>query len=342
MIEFKYFFSGGNYLYLPTANNPKVVLAVDDKNIALNSFKLYNPFSIKSKAFKEIIKLLLLNVGVVTQKVMSCKVQNKSEFLQYLETKLNTNLVSSVYISTAKDTVVLQLQSDNQIVGYLKYPLNKTGVKHLLNEKKAIEILSQNKIVEPYLLFDKYRGRQYLLIKKLVGKIKTVRKEDLKILLNKFRSKRIYTLKKHPRIIKIQRQLKNKNLSKLSNLLDSIVSSSWKSYYEVYEHGDFTPWNIVQSCNGCIPFDFEYFEEKGLEHMDIIKYYYQTGKLLNKYSFKNLLDFICSNAEISKNKLLIQIFLIKEILILNKEYKSYQFEIKFLEYLSNKKFEPLN
>jgi len=342
MIEFKYFFSGGNYLYLPTISNPKAVLAVDSKNIVQNSFNLYNPFSAKARVLKGLFKFLFLNINVFTQKITNCKKQQKSEFIQYLEAKLKTKLVSSVYIATAKDTVVLQLQSDNQIVGYLKYPLNKTGVKHLLNEKKAIEILSKNNIIEPYLLFEKYKGIQYLLIKKLVGKIKIVKNKDLKALLKKFRKSKLYTLKKHPRIIKLKIQLKNKNLLKLSSLLDSIVNSSWKSYYEVYEHGDFAPWNIIQSSNECVPFDFEYFEEKGLEYMDIIKYYFQIGKLLNKYSFKNLLNFICVNAEISKNKLLIQIFLIKEILICKKEHISYEFEIKFLEYLSNKKFGILN
>ena len=339
MIEFNYFFSGGNYLYLPTINNPKVILAVGDKNMVQNSFNLYNPFSVKAKLLKRFFKFLFINDFEFSKKFGNYKRQQKSEFIQYLETKLATKLISSVYIATSKDTVVLQLQSAKQIVGYLKYPLNKTGVKHLLNEKKAIEILSQNNIVVPYLLFDKYKEKQFLILKKVEGKIANVKNKDLKFLLNKLKKSKYFTLKKHPRIIKLKRQLENKNLLKLSNLLDSIVNASWKSYCEVYEHGDFAPWNIFQSNNGCVPFDFEYFEDKGLEYMDIINYYFQTGKLLHKYSFKNLLDFICAKAKLSKNKSLIQIFLINEILTCNQEHRPYEFESKFLAYLSKKNLE---
>ena len=52
------FFSDSNYLYIPTSKNPKVVIALNNKKIAKNSFKLYNPFSKKAKIVKVICSFL--------------------------------------------------------------------------------------------------------------------------------------------------------------------------------------------------------------------------------------------------------------------------------------------
>ena len=42
------FFSLNSYIYLPTKQNPKVALVVDNSDLANNAFKLYNPFSFKA------------------------------------------------------------------------------------------------------------------------------------------------------------------------------------------------------------------------------------------------------------------------------------------------------
>ena len=36
-------------------------------------------------------------------------------------------------------------------------------------------------------------------------------------------------------------------------------------------HGDFAPWNLITHNNKVTPFDFEYFEETGLEFLDLIQ-----------------------------------------------------------------------
>ena len=54
------------------------------------------------------------------------------------------------------------------------------------------------------------------------------------------------------------------------------------NYLEVYEHGDFAPWNLMVTEKGIIPFDFEYFEEFGLEYLDEIKYHFQIEHFLKR------------------------------------------------------------
>ena len=130
------FFSSNSYIYLPTKQNPKVALVVDSSELAINAFKLYNPFSSKAKKFKSVVKFLVLRFNILFK--IFTKKENKSEFIVYLEKELNESLVSSLYFATANDKAVLQLQSkEAKILGYLKYPLNKIGFKHIKNEIRA-------------------------------------------------------------------------------------------------------------------------------------------------------------------------------------------------------------
>ena len=132
------FFSNNKYIVLPTKSNPKVYLVVDNNKIKSNSFKLYNPFSVKAKILKKIIFLFpFFN-----------RLQNKkSEFIKFLENKFQKEFVSSVYMATDKDKIILQLQSDNKVFGYLKIATSVLGQEKIQNEIEAIELLKDiNKI----------------------------------------------------------------------------------------------------------------------------------------------------------------------------------------------------
>jgi hypothetical protein len=320
------FTSNNNYIYLPTKNNPKVMLSIDNKIIKNNSFKLYNPFSNKAKIFKTILKNLC-NFQFICNKLSEKK--SNSQFIKYLNKKFNKKFISSIYIATEKDKFVLQLQSDNTIFGYLKYPLNKIGKKRVLNEKKAIEIFSNLKIIEKYLLFDYFENTPFLVLKPLEGEFSIYDKKEILIILEKMKRDKKFQLKNHPRIEKIKNSLKN-NLD-LKNRFEKIIDNSVESFQLVYEHGDFAPWNIIKKKNKLIPFDFEYFEENGLEYMDMIKYYYQIGKLLKKYKNYNLVKFIFSHFNIPEKEILFQIFIFNEILRKIEENKSYNEELNLLK-----------
>lgn len=331
------FFSINTYLYLPTASNPKVALAIDNKALANNAFKLYNPFSEKAKWLKKITRFLFLNGNFWLRKVAPVKKQSSSEFIQYLEKKLNLQLVSSIYFATAKDKVVLQLQNNHQIIGYLKFPLNQTGVRRIINEQNAIEILSKEIIVSPVMLSDNFKDTPFLLLHELQGNIGNVSKNDINALLHKFKKDKKYCLKDHPRILQLKEQLEETKLFQYVTILEDCIATSREYYHEVYEHGDFAPWNIVHTQNGYVPFDFEYFEENGLEYMDLIKYYFQIGFLLQKLSIKELITYISEKINIPEIIILLKLFLIKEILRKTEENESSVYEKEMLKYLSNEK-----
>ena len=331
------FISSNSYLYLPTVKNPKVALAVDNSDLAENAFKLYNPFSVKGKILKKISRSSFIHLNSVSKIISGSKKQNISAFVRYLENKLGKPLVASVYFSTINDKVVLQLQTlDAEIVGYLKYPLNAIGLKHLDIERQAIEILCEKKIVQKFLLHDVYDGTPFLLLATLEGKIGLVKQQQINDLLSQFKRDKTYILSEHPRVKELHQSLISNSLSKYIPLLESITQNSDTSYALVYEHGDFAPWNIVNVDDEYIPFDFEYFVKDGLEYFDLIKFYYQIGKLLEGKRNSKLSEYIQKQVDAPGVLELLQLFLIKEIVRGHEEGELFNVELELLEYLGNK------
>ncbi|MDG1398531.1 MAG: hypothetical protein P8P88_09110, partial [Polaribacter sp.] len=108
-----------------------------------------------------------------------------------------------------------------------------------------------------------------------------------------------------------------------------------KDYYsEVYEHGDFAPWNIVKTKNGMAAFDFEYFVENGLEYLDIIKYHFQVGRLLKGKNQNDLYQYVSDKIGISEIREMLSLFLLKEIMNSYQQNKASNFETKMLNFIN--------
>ena len=326
------FFSSNSYIILPTMKNPKVALAIDNSALAKNSFKLYNPFSQKAKNLKKVGVFAFVNFNGLSKTVWTTRKEKQSAFVSYLEMKLDRQLISSLYFSTIHDKVVMQLQTpDAEIIGYLKFPLNKVGLQHLKNEKKAIEILSEKKLVKKYLLYGEFNSKPFLLLATLDGEIDLVKRTHVDHLLLRFKREKSYLFSQHPRIVKLQESVSADDLSKYQSIIENICINSTLSYALVYEHGDFTPWNIVKVDERYVPFDLEHFVEDGLEYFDLIKYYYQIGRLLEGKNANDLVVFISEMINVKEIRELLQLFLIKEILQNREENESCDFEVNILE-----------
>jgi len=324
------FFSSNSYIYLPSKKNPKVALVVDSSELAISAFNLYNPFSSKAKKFKSVVKFLVLRLNTLFK--IFTKKKTKSEFIVYLEKELSESLVSSLYFATAKDKVVLQMQSkEAKILGYLKYPLNEIGLKHIKNEIRAYKILSNLDIVDGYILSKEYKQTPFLFLKELDGSIGNIDYNHVETILKKFKRDDCFLLSTHPRTIQMKNLLQKNGMQKYLLMIEKICKNSMKEYSLVYEHGDFAPWNIVKVEDNYIPFDFEYFVEDGLEYFDIIKYYYQIGRLLEGKENRELLDFIEQNIPIAEIKYIVVLFLIKEIVLHIEENRSYKLEENLID-----------
>ena len=330
------FFSSNKYIFLPSKKNPKVALVVDSSSYSKNSFKLYNPFSKKAKLFKSVAYILFTKLNTIFN-LIGNKEEESSKFIKYLEKKLNSKIISSVYFATLKDKVVLQLQTpESKIIGYLKFPLNKIGLSHINNEIEAMDILSKEGIIKAALFVDTYENNPFLLIEEINGQIDLVEKNNLVTILNNFNRNEFYLLNAHPRIKQLKLDLERNKLNQYLTILIDIERNTKIEYQLVYEHGDFTPWNIVKVGNDFIPFDFEYFVKDGLEYLDLIKYFYQIGKLLNQLNNEDLILFIKQEVNIQEIEELLKIFLIKEILKNIIENEDYLFDENILNLLEKK------
>lgn len=325
------FFSSNSYIYLPTKKNPKVVLAVDSAVISNNSFQLYNPFSSKAKILKKTTAFLFCKTNQLARKILKADIKSKSYFINHLEEQLNLNLVSSLYYATAKDKVVLQLQtSDAKIVGYLKFPISKIGIKHIETESKAIERLSAHGVIQNALIYDHYEDKPYLLLRNLNGKTGVFDQQQIGKLLLKFDRGEKHSLVSHPRIVNLKKNLIKLELENYIALLERACQKSQYQYTLVFEHGDFAPWNIVKVKGELIPFDFEYFVEDGLDSFDLIKYYFQIGRLLDKKEVGELIDYIYKNLNFHEKEILLVLYLIKELIQNKKENVDSSFELQML------------
>jgi hypothetical protein len=130
-----------------------------------------------------------------------------SDFVKYLENELGVKLTSSVYIATAKDKVVLQLIRDNEIYGYLKFPLTPIGKLRLQNEKKAIEIFSEKNVVSKLIYSGSYKTMPFIILENINGAINELINEEYVLVLKSFYKVNSFKLKDHPRVLSLSKQL---------------------------------------------------------------------------------------------------------------------------------------
>ena len=88
------FLSKGTYIKLPTGNQPKVYLAIESKLRAKLSFQLYNPFSVKAKLLKTLVRFFFTYLNTVAKIIFPTIRVEKSDFTDYLNKLLNTRIVS--------------------------------------------------------------------------------------------------------------------------------------------------------------------------------------------------------------------------------------------------------
>jgi len=312
------FFSTNKYIVLPSPKKPKVFLAVDNDLITDNSFRLYNPFSKKAKFLKSSVFKILPFIRPFLKR------KKRGDFIEFLENEFKKPLISSVYIATDNNKVVLQLQNKG-ILGYVKVPLNNEGEKHIINEIKAYEILREKEILNYKFFHLKYNQKNCLFIENIEGHSEFIPIDlDFEFLKRLKRNKK-YVLNKHPRI----RGLLENSEEWLKEVILKIINNSKNEYELVYEHGDFAPWNIKFKNNRFYIFDFEYFIEDGIEFFDFIKYYYQYLKLLENKQIDEIYKFLNNKFKIPKE--IFDLFVIKEYL-----QERGEMELKYLRGLSGK------
>lgn len=327
----KDFISSNFVIALPNATDPKVYLAIDSVKLASLSFLLYNPFSFKGKVFKWVFRTLCVHMNWLAKMVLPKVEFEESVFIQYLNNELKKEFTSSVYIATAKDKIVIQLIADKAIYGYLKFPISPIGITRLKNEQLAFETLSKKGLVSNVLFYGNYNSIPFIILKNLEGIIGQISNDEKRVVLDSFKKEHQFLLKNHPRINSLQKKLQIAQFDDLTITLQTLIETSKIHYKEVFEHGDFAPWNLIRTKKGLVPFDFEYFTENGLEHLDDIKFHYQVEFLLKGKRGTNLINAISEKVEVAEFHIIFPVFLVKEILIKNETSEDFIYEFDLLK-----------
>lgn len=313
--------SNSEYILLPTVNNPKVVLNLSVKKY---SFDLYNPHSLKAQILKRIAYLFPYFNKVHFE---------KSEFVKYLERKLEVDIYISIYTATDKDKYVLQVCTAGKTIGYIKISNSKSGFKRIENEIKAIRLLKEKSLTNIELVdTEQYQENIFLFTSPFKILNEKVDEKNLINLLSKYKKNIFHTLKEHPRIQWIQHHLETDDLRNICTKI--IIKIGDIEVLEVYEHGDCAPWNLCFINNEIELFDFEYFFEKGLEYFDLIKYFFQIETLLNGLSGSKLIETLTNKLESEYAIDFIGLFLLKEIIVKKNDMQDYQREISLLNILN--------
>ena len=178
-----------------------------------------------------------------------------SEFINFLNDEFQIKFTTSVYHATLKDKVVIQLQSEELVFGYLKFPMNKLGLKNIKNEIKAIELLSNKGILNLEMKSFNFKGTPFFVLPELQGNIANIPDNEVLKLVESYKKEVLLKLEEQARIIEIKDFFIEKNLKNELKILENILKTSKEYYHEVYEHGDFAPWNIVKTNEGLAAFD---------------------------------------------------------------------------------------
>ena len=328
------FFSENTYVSIPNRKKPKVVLAIGRKSMAKNSFKIYNPFSVKAKIFKSVVRFFYVNFNAIILELFDFDKYDNSEFINFLNEEFQIKFTSSVYHATLKDKVVVQLQSEGLVFGYVKFPMNKMGLKNIRNEINAIELLSEKGILNLQMKSMEFKGTPFFVLPELQGNIANIPDNEVLKLVEPYKKEVLLKLEEQARIIEIKDFFIENKLKNELEILENILKNSKEYYHEVYEHGDFAPWNIVKTKEGLAAFDFEYFTEKGLEYFDLIKYHFQVGRLLKGKNQQDLYQYISQKINIKEIKEILSLFLLKEIMSAFQQEKTADFESKMLNFIN--------
>jgi len=322
------FFSSNKYIALPSKQNPRVLLALGTHAENIVSFQLYNPFSLKARFLKKI---------AYHAPFFNIVAKDKSEFITFLEGRLGQKITSSVYYSSCKYKVVLQLQSKGLVIGYLKLGITEQGNEKVQNEYNALSIL-EGDIAPKVIDSGEFEEHFFILIEPIKGIQKKPSRQDLNILLSELEhsSSKEFKLSNHPRVLSIKKRLVDCNMKEYLVQLEKIVAYDKSNYSLVYEHGDFAAWNMQYTDSNYRLIDFEFFEENGIEGMDLCKFYYTNDLYINNTPLNKVANRVLNNLD-ANLKSIFFIFLLNEVLIRLENNWDYSRDKKVLDYYIKEK-----
>lgn len=330
------FCSKSKYLKITRNKQPRYFLAIGTSRFSRNSFELLQPHSQKGR-FLKLFLLLFVKIGFLN---VLKKKSETSQFIKNMELYFKTEIISSIYFSSDGLKAIIQLQSvtDNRILAYVKIALTSKGNNRIENEVRAIKTLMRANLIDhDFMLFhDLYEDRNFVVLKNQIKTEKYLSPSVCFSLLDEFKRGNPIELRHHPRIISLQQTLKHHGDLYLDSLISIAIRKSKTRYTIDYEHGDFTPWNIIATTTGPALIDFEHFNDQGISLFDTLKFFYQQCKLIMKLDPDEVYLYLKHRIKTEDFDNIFVIFIINEILILEVDKQSCALEYKLIAEIVDK------
>lgn len=298
-----------NVLYFPWKRKPKLILSLGSYEEFVLGLSMYQPSSLQGKFIKYIFFLLYPFLKFFKGSLDDEKLQILTDFQDVV--------VQSFYFSTDQQKYVMLAKCERTgarlIIKVSNTPL---GISRLKRELSGYHLFRSLNLTHFKLHTSHSANNKFSLT--YMHEIFDFNIQNTNYVCNlvsQLRRGLYLSPSTHPRIQNIFLKIK-KNLYEelLDKLYESITLSN--SEYEIcYEHGDLAPWNCYDINGEHGVFDFEYFEEDGIEGFDLLRYAYSIALLKGKNlkeRLQNIDDFYQSIGERLDSFLLI-FFLCDEI-----------------------------
>jgi len=298
-------FSSEYFIGFSTTSGTKFFVNVKSKRNRYLGLSLYQPYSIKGKVAAAAIKYL--NAKVL-------KLLFKSEFripdtLKALHSDGVINIENASFMESSmgsKVVIVSRVDSHRLIVKLSK------NVQLVENEVLARQSL-QDKLLVPRLINDGVvLGERYISFDYIDGVSSKVDFKDIAHFIESLKRRDEYILFEHPKVRKIMLDLLEIKCP-LNPSFEYNISTSKVRAKLVFEHGDFTPWNVKTDFNGNLHlFDWESWDSCGLEYFDHIHFLFTNYVFLKG----DLSRFTSCINEQNIPKLIVDLYLLNRLYIL--------------------------
>lgn len=264
-------------LALPRASRPRLYLSSESASQRWRHSGFYPAFRWTAQAFRVALRLRAALGLTRTQRNPDAK-WALSAFVQDCLPELDAAVVSLGTPGPAQKATV-QLWCGASVVGYLKYAKTPAAKARLEQEHRILRELPGT--VGPTVLkcADFSEGRA-LVTAPVAGRVVSARLplgEGMRTFLRGLRQPRSHALESHPWVLNFEERFGGVP----DAWLEPLANREWPV---VFQHGDFTPWNVLQSPNGArTAIDWEYGSVTGFPHLDAAHYLLQTGALIRRW-----------------------------------------------------------
>lgn len=261
---------------LPTTTSPRLLLTGSGPLQRWRRSSLYPAFRVPAK----VLRLALRSAAAVGVPPPTPIRPQRSELHDFVAGALPDTHAGALLIGTEgpAQKYVVQLWSGDAVVAYLKYAEKPASLERLDHELQMLTALPPGLGPRVYRAGPLFEGRA-LLLEALSGRrlAPTPRPQRrLTALLEQLPHEGEFDVAEHPWITALGVAAK----LKLEPVISTLSDRAWST---TLQHGDLTPWNVIQGSDGALRLlDWEYGSTHGFPYLDAAHYLLQVGLLVKR------------------------------------------------------------